>query len=426
MARVTRTIGLSLGADICWPAAYEELIRRLDLHIPVGGDEVDFAVERVTVEPFDLAAEPRYDLVLDRLTHWFHTSREWIKKISFDGVYVLNNPWATQSMEKHTTYVAMMKLGLPIPTTWMIPPKEYETGGDWDATVSKYNRLFDLNSVGQATGYPAFIKPYDGGGWVGVRRVTDDESLREAYDASGKRVHHLQTSVPDWDLFVRAIGIGPQVNVIKYDPDQPLHDRYQIAFHYLDGDAWQRATRIARTINAFFGWDFNSVEMLRSADVLHPIDFANACPDSQVTSIHYHFPWLVKALVRWTVFCAATKRPKRLTLEWERYFDARDPELPFDDQLELYDAIAREYYDTEAFEAFNEKYLGDLDAIALDYFGSSQFHATVREKVEALYPPHEVDRFSDHFFGLVQFWRQTEQDRMAGRPPSSETPSPAG
>ena len=29
MANVTRNIGLSLGADICWPGCYEELIKRL-------------------------------------------------------------------------------------------------------------------------------------------------------------------------------------------------------------------------------------------------------------------------------------------------------------------------------------------------------------------------------------------------------------
>jgi hypothetical protein len=414
MATVVRKIGLSLGADICWPASYEEILRRLDLAIPQGADTVRLTTERVTVEPFDLAAAPSYSLVVDRLTHWFHTSREWIKKISLDGVYVLNNPWAIQSMEKHTTYVAMMKLGLPIPKTWIIPPKEYETGGDWDVTVRRYNRLFDLGKVGESVGYPAFLKPYDGGGWVGVTRVTDEKSLRQAYDRSGKRVQHLQAAVKDWDLFIRAIGIGPQVNVVKYDPDQPLHDRYRVDFNFVSGDEWQRATRICRTINAFFGWDFNSCEMLRASSVLYPIDYANACPDSQVTSLHFHFPWLVKSLLRWTIFNAVTGRRKRLTLEWEKYFEARDPELPLDEQLARYDAIARRWFDTDAFEEFDAKYLGHLDDIALEFFGEQLFYDFVQQKVEALFPKHEVKQFSDHFFGMVQFWRKTEKDRLEG------------
>ena len=36
MADVTRRIGLSLGADVCWPICYEEMMRRLDLALPVG------------------------------------------------------------------------------------------------------------------------------------------------------------------------------------------------------------------------------------------------------------------------------------------------------------------------------------------------------------------------------------------------------
>ena len=126
MADVTRRIGLSLGADLCWPICYEELVRRLDLALPVGDDIVRFAVERVTIEPFDLRQPCRYDLVVDRLTHWYTTSREWIKKaVVMDDLYVFNNPWSIQANEKHTSYCAMMALGLPIPDTWMVPPKEY-------------------------------------------------------------------------------------------------------------------------------------------------------------------------------------------------------------------------------------------------------------------------------------------------------------
>ena len=31
MAKKTRRIGLSLGADICWPICYQEIVKRLDL-----------------------------------------------------------------------------------------------------------------------------------------------------------------------------------------------------------------------------------------------------------------------------------------------------------------------------------------------------------------------------------------------------------
>ena len=62
------------------------------------------------------------------------------------------------------------------------------------------------------------------------------------------------------------------------------------------------------TINSFFGWDFNSCEALRKEGVFYPIDFANPCPDSQVTSLHYHFPWVVKAKIRWSLFVAASMR----------------------------------------------------------------------------------------------------------------------
>ena len=414
MAVLTRRIGLSLGADICWPAAYEALLEELDLHIPVGGDVVRFSVERVRPEPFDLQARPPYDLVLDRITHWYMTTREWMKKITLmDGVYALNNPWTIQSCEKHTTYAAMMRLGLPIPKTWMIPPKEHAADGDEAKMARKYNKLFDLSKVGENVGYPAFLKPYDGGGWRGVTRVTDAAGLHKAYDGTGKEVQHLQAGVKDWDLFVRGIGVGPQVNVIRYNPDAPLHGRYMVDFNYLNAEEWQTATRTTRIINAFFCWDFNSCEMLRSGGVLHPIDFANACPDSQVTSLHYHFPWLVKALLRWSIFCAATRRPVRLNPHWHPFFEVADSDLPLEEKMLRYDAIARRHFDTDAFQDFCDEHLPHLDKLALDYFGTARFRDVVRQKVADLYPAHEIDTFTDHFFGMVQFWRKTESDRLA-------------
>lgn len=413
MAVIKRKIGLSLGADLCWPASYEEILKRLKLDVPVGADTVQLFTERVRPEPFDLQYRPDYDLVIDRITHWFMLTREWVKKITLmDGVYVLNNPWSIQANEKHTTYCAMMRLGFPIPKTWMLPQKEYKDEGDVMVTVRRYNKLFKLEDAAEAVGYPAFLKPYDGGGWVGVTRVKNAADLHKAYDASGSRVQHLQAGVEGWDLFIRSIGVGPQVNVVKYNPDAPLHARYVVDFNYLNANEWKLATQICRVINAFFNWDFNSCEMLRSGGTFYPIDFANACPDSQVTSLHFHFPWLVKALLRWSIFCAVTKRPVKLNMDWDRFLKLHDPELPFEEQVARYDVLAREHFDAERFEEFNAKHLAHLDEVAHEFFGTAQFKEIVRSKVAALYPAHEIDEFTDHFFGLVQFWRKTEADRL--------------
>ena len=325
VADVRRRIGLSLGADLCWPICYEEILRRLDLAIPLDGDTIRFDVDRVTIEPFDLRQPSSYDLVVDRLTHWYTTSREWIKKaVLMDGLYVFNNPWAIQSMEKHTSYCAMMRLGMPIPDTWIVPPKDYEFKPDLAITLSRYARLFDLDEVGQSVGYPLFAKPYDGGGWAGVSRVDDGAALHRAYDESGTYLLHLQRAVEPHDLFVRCIGFGPQTRLVRYDPSAPLHDRYTMDDGHVPDDQRRTIVDTTLTINSFFGWEFNSCEALRQDGTWRPIDFANACPDSQVTSLHYHFPWLVAANLRWSIFCAATKRRMRVDLDWAPYFEIAD------------------------------------------------------------------------------------------------------
>jgi len=36
----------------------------------------------------------------------------------------------------------------------------------------------------------------------------------------------------------------------------------------------------------------------------------------------------------------------------------------------------------------------------------------VRRKRAVIFPAHEVERFTEHFWGLLQFWRRTERDRL--------------
>lgn len=415
MAEVTKKIGLSLGADICWPGCYEAIVKKLNLSLPMGADTIRFDVERTRIKPFSLDHGCEYDVVVDRLTHWMTTTREWIKKaVIMDGLYVLNNPWAIQSMEKHTSYAAMQKLGMPIPETWMLPPKEPTDYVDAKVTLARYADLFDLPAIGQEIGYPFFMKPYDGGGWRGVTQIRTPQDLMRAYNESGQQVMHLQKSVDNFDLFVRAIGIGPQVWIVRYDPSAPLHGRYCVDFGFVNGEEWSLLTDTTLTINAFFGWEFNSCESLRKDGTFYPIDFANACPDFQVTSLHFHFPEMVKRMLRWSLFVAATDRKFNPNLDWEPFFQIAKKDLPYRERLAGYAQIARDRMEYDRFKEFCHTHLPHLDEVVWEFFGTQQAKDLVRAKVAALYPAHEVDQFTDHFFGLIQFWRKTEGDRLNG------------
>ena len=412
MSDTTRRIGLSLGADICWPICYEGILEELDLALPIEDETVRFEVERVTIRPFMLRQPVRYDLVIDRLTRWFHVSREWIKKaVLMNDLYVFNNPWSIQSMEKHTTYCAMMQLGMPVPETMLIPPKAYVGQPDLQVTLERYARHFSFEEIGERVGFPLFLKPYDGGAWVGVEKADDVEQLKAAYEGSGTSVMHAQKGVVPYDNFVRCIGVGPQTKLVSYDPSAPLHERYEpdldiVASGRITAKDAQLIRDTTLTINAFFGWDFNSCELIQKDSVWHPFDFANPCPDAQVTSLHVHFPWIVTSQIRWSLFCAATRRPMRRTLDWGPFYEIAASKAPYAKKLKGYAAIAAERFDTGRFEEFCDNHLANLDEVAREFFGTDKAKNAVRKKVEAIFPQHEWDQFSEHFWQKIQDWRE--------------------
>ena len=102
-----------------------------------------------------------------------------------DDVYLLNSPFTFQSMEKHAAYCAMMRLGLKVPDTVLVPYKNPPDHAKWAYTASRYNQPFDLDAIAERMGYPLFMKPYDGGAWVGVTRIKNRDDLHAAYDDLG-------------------------------------------------------------------------------------------------------------------------------------------------------------------------------------------------------------------------------------------------
>ena len=180
-------VGMLLGTEEDWPTAFETLVSRLGPITDAAGRRHRIATERITMEPFDLRYKPRYHLVVDRLAYWYYLPREWLKKVALmDDVYLLNSPFTFQSMEKHAAYCAMLRLGLKVPRTVLVPHKNPPDNARFAYTAAKYNQPFDLDQIAEGIGYPLFMKPYDGGQWVGVTRIRDEAELTRAYDSSGQ------------------------------------------------------------------------------------------------------------------------------------------------------------------------------------------------------------------------------------------------
>ncbi|MBV9450604.1 MAG: hypothetical protein JO345_32415 [Streptosporangiaceae bacterium] len=403
-------IGLLLGTEDDWPRAFEEIMHRLGPVTGSDGVKHSFDIERITIEPFSLRDRPRYELVIDRLAYWYYHPREWLKKIALmDGVYLLNSPFTFQSMEKHAAYCAMMRLGLKVPETVLVPYKNPVDNARYAYTAARYNRPFDLDSVAERIGYPLFMKPYDGGAWRGVSLIRNPAELHAAYDASGEMLMHLQKAV-DYDAFARSLSIGAETMVMRFQPEQPMHLRYVVDHSFLPAEAGAEVVTISKLVNSFFRWEFNSCETLVKDGEVYPIDYANACPDVALTSLHYYFPWAVKTLVKWCVFALVAARRPPLELDIDRFFAIADlADRSYQEKLQAYRELADAYFESERYHDFCARSLPYLDEIVREWVGSEDFDRLLTDTVRSVYPAHEHDQFIAHLRGLISLWLHDEE-----------------
>jgi len=291
----------------------------------------------------------------------------------------------------------------------LVPFKNPVDNVRWAYTSERYNDPFDLGQIAHEMGYPLFMKPFDGGGWRGVSKIRDDRDLWSAYDQSGEMLMHLQKAVEPYDVFARALTIGPETMVMNFRPDEPMHNRYKVDHGFLSPKAGGEAVTISQTVNAFFRWEFNSCEMLVQGDTVLPIDYANACPDVAVTSLHYYFPWAMRTLLKWSAYCVATRRRPRPNVDSGPWFAvADDPQLGYDDKIAAYQGLADAYFERDRYDEFCASSLPDVDEMVVDWVGSPEFDHLLEQTVVATYPQHEVDRFLGHFRGLLELWRQDQ------------------
>ena len=185
-----------------------------------------------------------------------------------------------------------------MPKTVLLPQKSYIEGITSDS-LRNLEFPLDWQAIADYVGFPAFIKPFDGGGWKNVSKVNSLEELWRVYDTTGTLCMTLQESI-EWDRFVRCYCIGQEdVLIMPYDPrksylsgEQYVHDPT-----YLSGDVAARVAADVLTLNRALGYDINTVEFAIRDDVPYAIDFMNPAPDAELASVgEFYHNWLTKAV----------------------------------------------------------------------------------------------------------------------------------
>jgi hypothetical protein len=285
-----KKVGILVGRERTFPVSMIEGINERG-----GGDTV---AEFVKVGGVRLDSPREYDLIIDRISHEVPFYRAFLKRAALEGTVVINNPFWWSADDKFFNYSLAAKLGVAVPKTVLLPQKGYIEGITGDS-LRNLEFPLDWQSVAEHVGFPAILKPFDGGGWKNVSRVNSLEELWKVYDTTGTLCMTLQEMI-DWDQFVRCYCIGQQdVLIMPYDPRKPYLSGEQYVHDptYLTADVAERVARDVLTLNRALGYDINTVEFAIRDDIPYAIDFMNPAPDAELASVgEFYHNWLTKAV----------------------------------------------------------------------------------------------------------------------------------
>jgi hypothetical protein len=309
-----KTIGLLFGMETTFPGALAARINGMD--VP------DVRAEFVEIGAIRMDEPAKYAVIIDRISHDIPFYRAWLKLASLNGAAVINNPFWWSADDKFFNYALAAKLGVAIPPTVILPHKEHPPGTT-DRSMRNMQFPLDWDRVFAYVGFPAFLKPFDGGGWRDVYKVSSPDEFFKAYDQTRALCMTLQQAV-DFREYFRCYVVGQEhVHIMPYDPRAPFHERYLQHPPAYDPALLQRVDADARTICRALGYDFNTVEFAVEDGVPYAIDFMNPAPDADLHSVgQAHFNWIVDAVSQLAVQRALeASRPP--TYRWDRFLAGR-------------------------------------------------------------------------------------------------------
>lgn len=305
-----RTIGVLFGMENTFPGALVERINAMK--VP------DLVAEFVQIGSVRMAEPSKYAVVVDRISHDVPFYRAWLKNAALGGTVVVNNPFWWSADDKFFNYALATKLGVAIPRTVILPHKEHPPGTT-DRSMRNLQYPLDWGAVFDYVGFPAFLKPFDGGGWRDVHKVNNKEELFTAYDQTRTLCMTLQAAV-NFNEYFRCYVVGQEkVHIMPYDPRAPFHERYVKSPPKYDQALLDRVQLDARTLCRALGYDLNTVEFAVEDGIPYAIDFMNPAPDADLHSVgEANFKWIVDAVAELAVKKATEPRGD-VELRWNKF-----------------------------------------------------------------------------------------------------------
>jgi hypothetical protein len=309
-----KKVGILVGREKTFPDA---LIRNINER-----SEGSVAAEYLKLGGVRYDAPPPYDLVIDRISHEVPFYRATLKRLALEGTIIINNPFWWSADDKFFNYSLARKLGVAVPKTVLLPQKDYITG---IVSESLRNLEFPLDwqAIVDYVGFPAFMKPFDGGGWKNVSKVNSIEELIAEYDKTGTLCMTLQESV-EFDQFVRCYCIGQEeVMIMAYDPRKPYLSGEQYVYdpNYLSPQLTARVSHDVRTLCSALGYDINTVEFAIKDSVPYAIDFMNPAPDAELQSVGaFYHGWVTEAVTN-LVFKRLHESVEQPRYRWDAFLN---------------------------------------------------------------------------------------------------------
>jgi glutathione synthase/RimK-type ligase-like ATP-grasp enzyme len=315
-----KKIGILFGQENSFPAAFVERVNQKA--------EKGISAEFVRIDKVAQAEPLDYAVIIDRISQDVPFYRAMLKNAAICGTAVINNPFWWSADEKFFNNALAEKIGVPVPKTVILPSKELPD----DTTDRSFRNLaypLDWDGIFKYVGFPAYMKPFDGGGWKEVYQITSLDDLWPKYDQTKQYVMMLQEEIIFDDYFrCYCIG-GKHVRIMQYEPRNPHHLRYEHGKAPAEKKLLETVKDYVIKLNKYLGYDFNTVEFAIRDGIPYAIDFCNPAPDAEVSSVGQdNFEWVVETAADYAIERAKKQKDGLDNLTWGEFVKTSAAKVP--------------------------------------------------------------------------------------------------